>query len=110
MTKSNKRVIILTEDELRKTLSRLSYEIIEKISNLDKLLLIGIPTRGIHLAEVMRKEIFTKTGVNVKKGIIDPTFYRDDQSRVETRLIEASEFPASIDKKGIYLNWWSDFY
>ena len=103
MSKSDKRVIILTEDELRKTLSRLSYEIIEKISNLDNLLLIGIPTRGIHLAEVMRKEIFTKTGVNVKKGIIDPTFYRDDQSRVGTRLIEATEIPTSIEKKEIVL-------
>ena len=61
MSEADKRIVILTEDELRKTFSRLSYEIIEKISNLDNLLLIGIPTRGIHLAEVMRKEIFTKT-------------------------------------------------
>ena len=102
MSKSDKRVEILTEDELRKTLSRLSYEIIEKISNLDNLLLIGIPTRGIHLAEVMRKEIFIKTGVNVKIGIIDPTFYRDDQSRVGTRLIKATEIPTSIEKKRLF--------
>ena len=99
MSKSNKRIVILTEDELRKTFSRLTYEIIEKISNLDNLLLIGIPTRGIHLAEVVRKEIFTKTGVNVKKGIIDPTFYRDDQGRVGPRLIEATEIPTSIKKR-----------
>ena len=49
MSKSDQRMVILTEEELRKTLSRLSNEIIEKISNLDNLLLIGIPTRGIHL-------------------------------------------------------------
>ena len=103
MSKLDKRIVILTEDELRKTLSRLTFEIIEKISDLDNLLLIGIPTRGIHLAEVMRKEIVTKTGVNVKKGIIDPTFYRDDQSRVGTRLIEATEIPTSIEKKEIVL-------
>ena len=102
MSKSDQRMVILTEDELRKTLSRLSHEIIEKISNLDNLLLIGIPTRGIHLAEVMRKEIVTKTGVNVKKGIIDPTFYRDDQNRVGTRLIEATEIPTSIEKKRLF--------
>ena len=103
MSNQDKRITILTEDELKKTFSRLTYEIIEKISNLDNLLLIGIPTRGIHLAEVVRKEIFTKTGVNVKKGIIDPTFYRDDQSRVGTRLIEATEFPTSVEKKEIVL-------
>ena len=51
----------------------------------------------------MRKEIFTKTGVNVKKGTIDPTFYRDDQSRVGTRLIKATEIPTSIEKKEIVL-------
>ena len=41
--------------------------------------------------------------VNVKKGIIDPTFYRDDQNRVGTRLIEATDFPTSIEKKDIVL-------
>ena len=103
MSKPDKRIIILTEDELRKTFSRLTYEIIENISSLDNLLLVGIPTRGVHLAEVLKKEIFTKTGVDVKKGIIDPTFYRDDQDRVGTRLIEATEIPTSIEKKEIVL-------
>ena len=103
MSKSDKKIIILTEDELRKTFSRLTFEIIEKISNLENLLLVGIPTRGVHLAEVLRKEMLDKTGVDVKKGIIDPTFYRDDQNRVGTRLIEATDFPTSIEKKDIVL-------
>ena len=103
MSNPDKRIVILTEEELSKTLSRLTFEIIEKISDLDNLLLVGIPTRGVHLAEVLRKEMFTKTGVNVKKGIIDPTFYRDDQNRVGTRLIEATDIPTSIEKKDIVL-------
>ena len=103
MSNQEKRMVILTEDELRKTLSRLTYEIIEKISNLDNLLLVGIPTRGIHLAEVLRKEMLNKTGINVNKGIIDPTFYRDDQNRVGTRLIEATDIPTSVEKKEIVL-------
>ena len=103
MSNPDERIVILTEEELRKTLSRLTFEIIEKISDLDNLLLIGIPTRGVHLAEVLRKEIFTKTGVNVKAGIIDTTFYRDDQNRVGTRLIEATDIPTSIEKKEIVL-------
>ena len=103
MSNPDERIVILTEEQLRKTLSRLTFEIIEKISDLDNLLLIGIPTRGVHLAEVLRKEMFTKTGVNVKSGIIDPTFYRDDQNRVGTRLIEATDIPTSIEKKEIVL-------
>ena len=103
MSNLDKRIVIITEDELRQIFSRLTDEIIEKVSDLDNLLLIGIPTRGVHLAEVLRKEILTKTGVSINKGIIDPTFYRDDQNRVGTRLIEATDIPISIEKKDIIL-------
>ena len=103
MTNKTKRVIILTEVELRNTISRLTSEIIEKVKNLDKLLLVGIPTRGIDLVNVLEKELFSKTGVKIKKGIIDPTFYRDDQNRVGTRIIEATDIPTPIEKQEIIL-------
>ena len=103
MSNKNKRIVILTEVELRKTLSRLTSEIIEKVKNLDNLLLVGIPTRGIDLAKVLEKELFLKTGLNIRKGIIDPTFYRDDQNRVGTRLIEATDIPTPIEKQEILL-------
>ena len=103
MSNPNKKIIILNENELRKTFSRLTFEVIEKISHLENLLLVGIPTRGVHIAEVLKKEISDKTGVEINKGIIDPTFYRDDQNRVGTRLIEATDFPTSIEKKDIVL-------
>ena len=82
MSKKTKKIVILNEVELRKTISRLTSEIIEKVEKLDNLLLIGIPTRGIELTEVLEKELFCRTGLRVKKGTIDPTFYRDDQNRV----------------------------
>jgi len=103
MSNKTKRVVILSEVELRKTLSRLISEIIEKVKKLDNLLLVGIPTRGINLAEVLEKELSSKTGVKIKKGIIDPTFYRDDQNRVGTRLMKATDIPTPIEKKEILL-------
>ena len=103
MSKKTKKIVILTEVELRKTLSRLTSEIIEKVKNLENLLLFGIPTRGIDLAEVIEKELFFKTGINIKKGIIDPTFYRDDQNRVGTRIIKAADIPTPIDNQEIIL-------
>jgi len=103
MSNKSKRIIILNEMELRETLSRLSSEIIEKVKNLDNLLLVGIPTRGIDLAEVLIKELFSKTGIKIRKGIIDPTFYRDDQNRVGTRLIKATDIPTPIEKQEILL-------
>ena len=103
MSNKTKRIVILTEIELRKTLSRLTSEIIKKVKNLDKLLLVGIPTRGIALAEVLEKELFSKTGLKIRKGIIDPTFYRDDQNRVGTRLIKATDIPTPIERQEILL-------
>ena len=49
MSKKTKKIVILTEVELRKTISRLTSEIIEKVKKLDNLLLVGIPTRGVEL-------------------------------------------------------------
>ena len=70
---------------------------------MDDLLLVGVPTRGVHLAEVLRKEMFSRTGVNPCKGIIDPTFYRDDQNRVGTRILKATDIPIPIERKEIVL-------
>ena len=103
MSNKTKRIEILSEVEIKETISRLTFEIIEKVKNLDNLLLVGIPTRGIDLAEVLEKELLTKTGVKIRKGIIDPTFYRDDQNRVGTRLIRATDIPTPIEKQEILL-------
>ena len=103
MANQEKRIVIFDKVELKKAISRLTYEIIEKVTNIDDLLLIGIPTRGVHLVEVLAKEIFSKTGVNVFKGTIDPTFYRDDQNRVETRIMKATNLPIPIEQKEIVL-------
>ena len=62
MSNKAKRIVILTELEIRKTILRLTSEIIEKVKNLENLLLVGIPTRGIDLA-VLEKELFCKTGI-----------------------------------------------
>ena len=103
MSKKTKKIVILSEVELRNTVSRLTSEIIEKVKTLDNLLLVGIPTRGIELAVELEKELFLKTGLRVSKGTIDPTFYRDDQNRVGTRLIKITDIPTPIEKKEIIL-------
>ena len=103
MSNRKKRTVILTEVELRKTLSRLTSEIIERVKNLENLVLVGIPTRGIDLAEVLENELNTKTGFQIRKGTIDPTFYRDDQNRVGTRLMQATDIPIPIEKQEILL-------
>ena len=65
--------------------------------------MVGIPTRGIDIAEVLEKELICKTGIKIQKGTIDPTFYRDDQNRVGTRLIKVTDIPTPIEKREILL-------
>ena len=67
MSKKTKKIVILTEAELRKTISRLTCEIIEKVKKLDNLLLVGIPTRGIELTEVLEKEQLIRLFIEMTK-------------------------------------------
>ena len=60
---------------MARTLSRLASQVLEEVSNSGTLLILGIPTRGIQLAEVLAKELYEKTGNQIEQGIIDPTFY-----------------------------------
>ena len=59
--------------------------------------------KRVHLAEVLEKEMFSKIGFKVERGIVDPTFYRDDQNRVGTRLLKATDIPTPIENKEIVL-------
>ena len=103
MTNLEKRIEILTKAELRNVLKRLTAEILEKIDKPQNLILMGIPTRGVNLSEVIALEILKKIGYEVEKGIIDPTFYRDDQRKVGTKSIKGDSIPSSLDEKDIIL-------
>ena len=103
MSNKEKRIEILTQYELRDVLKRLTNEIIEKVNQPKNIILMGIPTRGVNLSEVIAWELSQKIGFQVEKGIIDPTFYRDDQSRVGTKSIKVDSFPKSLDEKDIIL-------
>ena len=103
MSNLEKRIEILTKAELRNVLIRLTSEILEKIDKPQNLILMGIPTRGVNLSEVISLEILKKIGFKVEKGIIDPTFYRDDQRKVGTKSIKVDSIPSSIDDKEIIL-------
>ena len=64
-----RRVQILTQTEVKRALMRLSYEIIEKSEDLDKVVLAGIHTRGIPISEILRDNIEKNTGKQVEISI-----------------------------------------
>jgi len=77
---------ILSADEIRRTITRLASEVIEKSGDLNNLILIGIYTRGVPLANLIASQIESLEGVKVPVGAIDITFYRDDPIALKPAL------------------------
>ena len=70
--------VLLDVDAIRRTLSRIAHEIIEQNETLDDVALVGIHTRGVPLAQRLRRLIAERSDVEVESGAVDITFYRDD--------------------------------
>jgi pyrimidine operon attenuation protein/uracil phosphoribosyltransferase len=70
--------VLLDREDVERTLSRIAHEIIEANPELDALALVGIHTRGVPLAQRLRRRIADFTGREVALGQLDITFYRDD--------------------------------
>ncbi len=98
-----KEVEILSKTELDRTIKRLASQVLEKVPNIDSLLLIGIPTRGIYLSKLLAKYLEELSGKSVENGCLDPTFHRDDLSRVGTRIGQATDLPSSVDNREVVL-------
>jgi len=70
--------VLLDADALSRTLSRIAHEIIEANPELDEVALVGIHTRGVPLAQRLRRLIEERAGQAPDLGTVDITFYRDD--------------------------------
>ncbi|MFZ1878768.1 MAG: bifunctional pyr operon transcriptional regulator/uracil phosphoribosyltransferase PyrR [Gaiellaceae bacterium] len=72
------QVVVLDEDAMRRTLSRIAHEIIERNEDLDGVALVGIHTRGVPIAQRLRHLIEERSGEEIALGQLDITFHRDD--------------------------------
>jgi len=70
--------VILDAEALSRTLARIAHELVERNPDLDRLALVGIHTRGVPLAQRLRRLINEFSGVEVELGTVDITFHRDD--------------------------------
>ncbi len=98
-----KVVEILTSEELRRTITRLASQIIEKTGDLSKLVLLGIYTRGVPLAHLLANQISVLEQVSVSVGALDITFYRDDLDRVAMRTPAKTDIPFDLTGKTVVL-------
>src|SRR3954454_24424372 len=70
--------ILLDEEQVARTLSRVAHEIIERNDDLDSVALVGIHTRGVPLAQRLRRLVEERSGAELELGQLDITFHRDD--------------------------------
>src|ERR1700756_872784 len=70
--------VLLDEEQLRRTLSRIAHEIIERNDDLDSVALVGIHTRGVPIAQRLRRLVQEGSGGQPPPGPLDITFHRDD--------------------------------
>jgi pyrimidine operon attenuation protein/uracil phosphoribosyltransferase len=85
--------VLLDADGLRRTLTRIAHEIIEGNPDLARVALVGIQTRGVPLAQRLRRLVEERAGDAPSLGAVDITFYRDD---VQVRGGDAPRHPQPV--------------
>jgi pyrimidine operon attenuation protein/uracil phosphoribosyltransferase len=95
---------IMTADDMRRALVRISHEIVEKHGGTDGLALVGIERRGVPLAERLAGSIEANEGTRPPVGSLDITFYRDDLSQVaRAPLLKAAELPFELESSTLVI-------
>ena len=98
------KAIILTPDEVRRALTRIAHEIIERNKGAENLALIGVHTRGIPLARRLAEKLSSLEGVEVPTGMLDITLYRDDLSDVAQQpIIRETQVPFDLRDRRVIL-------
>jgi len=70
--------VLLDAEQFGRTLSRIAHEIIERNDDLESVALVGIHTRGVPLAQRLRRLVEERSGIELELGQLDITFHRDD--------------------------------
>jgi pyrimidine operon attenuation protein/uracil phosphoribosyltransferase len=84
-------------------LTRITHEILERNRDSTGIVLLGIPTRGVHLARRIAKRMSEVEGRDITAGALDITMYRDDLRLKPARALEHTEIPDDIDDKVVVL-------
>ncbi|GAE29173.1 bifunctional pyr operon transcriptional regulator/uracil phosphoribosyltransferase PyrR [Halalkalibacter hemicellulosilyticus] len=98
--------IILDEQAIRRAITRIAHEIIERNKGVENCVLIGIKTRGIYIANRLAERIEQIEGVSVPVGEVDITLYRDDltkKSPTEEPILQGTNINVDISNRKVIL-------
>ena len=98
---AEKRVLLENED-VQRTISRMAHEIVEK-SGGEKMVLIGIRSRGAYLVRRIGQKIEALTGNSPAVGIVDVTAYRDDVEKQPAEPAPRMDVPVAVDDRTVVL-------
>src|SRR5215213_3163085 len=98
--------VVMDADRIGRTLTRIAHEIVERNKGVEDLALVGVRTRGVHIARRLAHSLREITGHDIPTGALDITLYRDDLMRHAVGpqpLVRSTEIPFSIDNRKILL-------
>ena len=98
------KTVLFNEIAMQRALSRISHEIIEKNNGVEDVVLIGIKTRGVPMANLIKEKIKQIDGRELPSGTLDITLYRDDLSELgQMPLVSDSHIGFDIKGKKVIL-------
>ena len=101
---TSKSAPVLDADAIQRALRRVAHEIIEANPDLDSVILAGIPSRGIEIAERIAHSISTIAKRQIATGVIDVAMHRDDVgSRAQLPIVRASRLPGPLEGRTVII-------
>ncbi len=99
-----KAVSVMDADKIERALTRIAHEILERQREVEDLVLVGIRTRGVPLANRLQRKIAQIEGKEIPVGILDITLYRDDLTTIGPHaVLKETKIHFPIDGKRIIL-------
>jgi pyrimidine operon attenuation protein/uracil phosphoribosyltransferase len=95
---------LLDADGIDRVLARMTHEILERMRGAQNLILFGIRTRGVFLARRIQTGLQRSQGIDVLRGDLDITLYRDDWTRISHHpVVQATDVLFSVDDRPVIL-------
>ena len=101
---SSAAVPVMDAEAIRRALRRIAHEIIERNPQLEKIVLAGIPSRGVEIARRIAASIHEVEKTEVETGVIDVAMHRDDVGRrSELPVVHASKLPMPLEDRTVVI-------
>ena len=98
------KTVLMDTEGIRRALTRIAHEIVEKNKGVENIVLVGIRTRGVPIAERLAENIEKIEGQKPPVGVLDITLYRDDLSTLAYQpIVRPTELPVDITGKIVVL-------